>query len=660
MRSRRITILALISIINLIPTACYAWSNYFRVVNNFNFPLILSINPSIASVDNLCGGSINNIEVGPHAVSCEFQFNDSRFRNAGTLTLSKKEDPNSYCTYQYSYTESPFSYFDMRSEVFSEPVCQGNLKATELSVINPHNQALPRTLVGNVALGMDQGKSYEITHSLAEADCGGQGGDNCIIASPDLNASYVNKGSTLAQAIVLQNELDRYEPLNFEQMMGAHNAAISQQYTTSTSEYNMSHSDPDSYLSLTDQLNAGLRQIELDIEWYNNAVTICHDHVSKSLQGILCAGNFPLTTALNEMKIWIEKNPNALVFLYLDVNLPLTGHVFNLDTDLALLEPYIFTPTMAIQYFKVPNNTLPAYQLTQDALIHQFKKNIIITNDDDVANLKNSQYVFVNVQNVNVPPLEEDGVDTFLQSKYSSCKGVDKYTNIKNLYGDDPNHFNLLRLNADRTIINYISCVGDMPSDHYVDYYTTRNLPNMLNCPFNIFSTNMFGFTCDANSCNHHPTDPRLYSFLWSWELGYPLQAGGSNIAYVNSMTGHFENMPLKVNTIYSVLCVKPFTQLSPLAPLPWYIKNINITHLNSINVAAQSTCQKSGGFFAVPTTSYWMDDALNVIKATQTNPYNVIVNYQNIHGQWIPNAGYMKKGKQVILKTHSLLKVKL
>lgn len=655
MRLVKLTPFLMLSLAIIIPNVSYAWSNYFRLVNNFNVPFVITISPAVSDVNNLCGGSISNVEVNPHSFSCEFEFNTNIFHvpnNAGTITITKKEDPASFCVFNYSYTESILSYFDMRSENIASPTCYGNLKSKELSVVNDHNQALPRPLVGNLILGMDQGKSYQFTQSLSENDCGGRGGDNCIIASPDLDTVYVNNGSSLKQSIVLQNELDRYEPLNFEQMIGSHNSAISAHYTKSTSDYNMSRVDPDSYLTLTEQLNAGLRQIELDIEWYNNAVTVCHNHISKDIGPILCDGDPALKgTVLNEIKSWVAKNPEALIILYLDVNLPLTGHIAELDDALATLEPYVFTPDMAQQYYHISHNTLPLSQLTQDDVIRKYNKNIIITNDNNVEDVKASKYVFINTETVNVPPLEEHGVDTILQSKYAACSNIDKYSHVKNLYSDDPNHLNMLRVNADRTTINYLSCVESKSPEDYSDYFTTANISNMLNCPLNVFSTNMFGFTCDSNNCDNHPTDPRLYSFLWSWKLGYPLINHGSDIAYIDSKSGHFENEPLTAGDMYRVLCMKPMQQQSPTAPLEWTIETVKVGDLNNVATIAQDICKQKGGIFAVPTTSYWMDDAMTVIHAEKQDQYKILVNYQKINGHWTPNLNYAKVGQSLVRK---------
>lgn len=643
---------------------CYAWSNYFRFVNNFNVAMTLTISPTFANVKNLCGGDTQHIDVGAHSLSCAFEFTTAQanerdvLKNSGTITFSRKDDPSSVCIYKYNYAYHPESdnYSDLHSENIFLQSCQGNLKPTEITLVNDHNQILPRPLIDTLMSTEHKEKAEKMTESIAYADCGGKDSDNCLIVSPDLNATYLKNGSTLAQALLLQLELDRYEPLNFAQFIGSHNAAISRHYTKSVKLYNLSHSDPDHYLTLTDQLKSGVRQLELDVQWHKDAVTICHDDIDRDPQGILCEDNYPLSVALAEIKSWVEKNPHTFLFIYFDVHAPLLGHVDDIDKDLESLEPYIFTPAMAMKYYHVKNNALPASQLSQDDLIQKYQKNIIVTNDDDTDNLKNSRYIFVNVENSPAAPLPEFSLDTFLSSKASHCDDANKYDSMRELFiKDDPEHYNLLRLNEGRTVVNYVLSVDDRRPEQYVNYFTTQNLPSMLHCPINIFSTSMLGYTCNAHSCDVLSTDPKLYSFLWSWNLGYPLTHGGSNIAYINPNTAHFENDVLSSDHSYSVLCYRKTSSQKTPALLQWYLENLKMSNMNKIYDSAEAACQNSGGVFAVPTTSYWMSDVMNVIHANKMHAQYVIVNYQYINNEWVPNAVRVEKNGEQILKGHSL-----
>ncbi|ODN43565.1 hypothetical protein [Piscirickettsia litoralis] len=290
-------------------------------------------------------------------------------------------------------------------------------------------------------------------------------------------------------------------------------------------------------------------------------------------------------------------------------------------------------------YFNV--SSLPAYKLTAKILINKYHKNIVIVNDDGSSgggpDLTKSQYVLTAIDHSQATPLIHRSIDGFLPNKIKCVNNTSKYQRINKFYSDDSNHYNLFRMNADRTTINYVSSVGNKKPDQYSDYFTTGNIANLQACPVNIYAMNMLGFTCGSSSCDTHPTDPRLYSFLWSWGLGYPLRSSSSKIAYINPKTKHFENEEIIANNKYSVLCYKRpvLGQITPMASLNWYIKSIDFSQANKRDLV--KLCNASGGYFATPVTSYWMDDVLTKFKAN--NRY-LLVNYQYQNGQWIANDG--------------------
>ncbi|MCW5589805.1 MAG: hypothetical protein KIT27_09110, partial [Legionellales bacterium] len=545
------------------------------------------------------------------------------------------------------YQPIPYSYFDLHSEVFGQAQCHGNLLVNEISVINDHTKALVRPLTGNVILNIDATKAAETTQSLSEADCGGNQGDNCVILSPDLTHVDKEDSSNLAQSLYWQNQLDRFEPLNFEQFLGTHNSAVSPYYTHSNSDYNLSYGDPDNYATITEQLNSGFRQIELDIEWDQNNIIECHDHVSSSIQGILCAGNDGLIGSdpnthypLVEIKNWLTQHPHQLIILFLDVNLPLTNHIKELDQTLAYLEPYIFTPQLAQQYFSVAGNTLPAYLLSTDSLTEQFHKNIIIVATSDIADMQTSRYVFTRVLKSKLEPLAEKSVHDFL-SNGIACSGLAKYSAIVPFF--ENTHTNLIRINGDRTVLGYISSVGNQSPDSYNDYFTPFNIANLQSCPVNILSMNMLGYTCDSNQCQFHPTDPRLATVLWSWQLGYPLQKNGATIAYIDPKDKRFKNDPLQIGQSYSVLCYqKPLTPLTePTQSLMWFIvANMTVDNLNTVSQTAMQLCQQRGGIFATPTTRYQFDDMLTML-GNVTQPLLLNYQYDKSSKKWIANSGH-------------------
>jgi|GEM_PF-3586349 len=665
-------------------STCFAWSNYFRFYNNFNLPVILSFtNQTLdwyhaASIHDLKGGSTIGVRIEAKQLSDEFQFTDGKKHwysvfdgNTGSIKIAKADEPNSYCEFKYNYSRSSAaSYFKAHSEEISPPNCQGSLSAKEFSVVNDRTKEFPRPLAAGI-FNVDKLKAAKITESLAQADCGGQGGDNCIIASPDMDTYYLGKqGSTLGQALSLQTQLDQYEPLNAEQFIGAHNAAVSKHYTSNRiDKLNVSYGDPDNYLSVPDLLNSGVRQIELDVEWYKNKIVICHNHVSNIsfIKLITCSGDHAMagssTSPLNQIANWVNQHPDQFVIIYFDVNEPLDGHISanvagNLDAEIKQTlvwqdgKSMVFTPIDANADFNLSDGALPATRLSAYKLMHQYHKNIIITNDDGRSgggpDLGASQYVFTKVENSIKAPMPVRGVNDFVHFSAMSgastlpvsCTTVDKYNNIINFDSNESTHTNLLRLNGDRTIINYMGNAGDDPNG-YRDYFTPTNIRQIADCPVNVFSTNMLGATCGSNDCHIHPTDPRFYSFLWSWQLGYPLKGNADSLAYIDPNTYHFANQPLKAGT-YAALCLKRDTQvLAPIRTLTWKKESVTLNSgdPHAAWVAANKACKNAGldFVFAAPTTAYLLSDVKLALGKLQSK---LLINYyQKQGGTWIANS---------------------
>jgi hypothetical protein len=157
----------------------------------------------------------------------------------------------------------------------------------------------------------------------------------------------------------------------------------------------------------------------------------------------------------------------------------------------------------------------------------------------------------------------------------------------------------------------------------------------------------MIGYTCQDQNCVRLSTDPKLYSFLWSWGLGYPLIEGGGKLAYINPKTAHFENETLAAKESYSILCLRPQSLRRP-APLRWYLAELKAGDTDKLVDQAEATCRQTGGHFAAPTTSYWMSDVVDLIHAQENKTNRVLVNYQNRNGEWLVNES---------LHAHSLVK---
>ena len=127
--------------------------------------------------------------------------------------------------------------------------------------------------------------------------------DNTAIADHQQSWAY--------QALAKQNLLDNAVPISEGFRVMAHNAFNS-------TAYGAIHIDPNHSLSITEQLDTGVRYLELDAHWitqvkdipFGKALLLCHagsDHVG-------CSGSERyLKDAVVEINDWLRKNPRDVV-----------------------------------------------------------------------------------------------------------------------------------------------------------------------------------------------------------------------------------------------------------------------------------------------------------------------------------------------------------
>ena len=164
-------------------------------------------------------------------------------------------------------------------------------------------------------------------------------------------------------ALSFQRELQRFEPLARSTLIGTHNSAISQAYGFGIEQDYLAKLLPKRQfyqgddlgegvcqsLSVLDQLQLGLRHVEIDINsgYYTGNLTrldeihVCHSPVPLDValvaevdvaldragvvdgwhaENLSCeATNVPFRTMLLEVKGWLDAHPEEVVVLYLDV-----------------------------------------------------------------------------------------------------------------------------------------------------------------------------------------------------------------------------------------------------------------------------------------------------------------------------------------------------
>ena len=156
-------------------------------------------------------------------------------------------------------------------------------------------------------------------------------------------ASHSTAGSWVNKAIALQDQIGSAAPINATNQLGTHNSTISSFYVSGGNCNSPLHAafttlacrDPNQLISLTNQLNQGIRHLELDVIQKNTTMYLCHFHIKNSsnttkggiehiLDAVLCPtkalvdGNkiSYLDHAFNEINSWLNHNPNTLIYLY--------------------------------------------------------------------------------------------------------------------------------------------------------------------------------------------------------------------------------------------------------------------------------------------------------------------------------------------------------
>eukprot|EP01080_Neovahlkampfia_damariscottae_P005353 gene5353-9161_t len=162
----------------------------------------------------------------------------------------------------------------------------------------------------------------------------------------------------LKRAVKLQRDLSYEHPLNYVMMPSTHNSAITYadsygelqpEYTGILKKLLPPQKNPlviiaNHWVSVTDQLNMGIRHIELDVHWFQNDARICHasnvqiDSINKIIKNIGsvigmeipwntqklgCAGlNRNFDDSLKEIKLWYDKpeNKDEILVIFLDID----------------------------------------------------------------------------------------------------------------------------------------------------------------------------------------------------------------------------------------------------------------------------------------------------------------------------------------------------
>jgi len=147
-------------------------------------------------------------------------------------------------------------------------------------------------------------------------------------------------------ALLNQRNLGGYEPLNWTQYIGTHNA-----FNSAADGYPA----PNQIYSLTDQLNMGSRSLSLDIHWFNAQIRFCH---GQKEHGGCSAVDRYYSNGIKEIGNWLRAHPDEVISIVFedrsdahdeDVNAPLAAYLGDLIYTPADGEAQGFKPPLKIK-----------------------------------------------------------------------------------------------------------------------------------------------------------------------------------------------------------------------------------------------------------------------------------------------------------------------
>lgn len=326
---------------------------------------------------------------------------------------------------------------------------------------------------------------------------------------PEMNRPW------LMTALKLQREIDLDVPLNEATFLGTHNSFNSKSYQITLVRY----MDPNQTLSIAEQLDAGVRSIELDAHWtLNNKFTyeilLCHGQPTHFGCSIF---DRPFGLGLQELRDWLKANPGELVLLYIERHL--NGHEAKMAALLhEYLDDYIFKPSTIKNNADNHECTSLPTNISKADILRTGKQLIIVTKECDRNKTEINDYVFMGIGDIPAYPY------TFIDSKLNAFTNYPDCGKSK-IFGPDPNHTSLWRIMEDRTLI------GGMAEPQKWLY--DQDMHELLHCGINWPTVDMLA-----------AYDSRLFASIWSWAVNYP-QPNQGNCAMYKYDEG-FKNMPCK------------------------------------------------------------------------------------------------------------------
>jgi hypothetical protein len=388
------------------------------------------------------------------------------------------------------------------------------------------------------------------------------------------------------RALALQYELGGDVALRNAPWIGTHNSFNSRAEMGPT----LSTEDSNQRISITDQLEQGIRSIELDLHWFPSlqgggfAPVVCHateEHVG-------CTTEKPLGPVLDEIAAWLRApgNVDQVILLYLEDDLNAGQEAYDavahaINTKLGDL---VFRPPAGGDCAPLP------LTLTREQVLAAGAQ-VLIVDDCGLGHAWRSVVFDWSAHEENRPRGFMDFPDCgpdFSRETYEST---------------------LVRYYEDSTRVTATFGTKD-------DGITPETAARMARCGVDLFGLDQLAFD-----------DPRLAALVWSWAPGEP--AGGPCVAQRvtdDDPFGHWfaERCGLRRRPA----CRRPDGS--------WVIPKRGVRAKKGRT--AKARCRKRHASFSVPRTGF--EAQLLRLAMQSAGAREVLLGYKHREGEWVPKDG--------------------
>lgn len=391
------------------------------------------------------------------------------------------------------------------------------------------------------------------------------------------------KSTWTYKALMLQGDIDLYSPLGKSSFITTHNS-----YNAGVYSQNGSYIDPNQKISVYDQLQIGVRALELDVHYTLSSSgfwpwewKISEELKLSHAKGDL--GTHPndrfFTQGLNEIKNWLSQNPDEVIIIYLE-------DYMEGKYDKAISEMNGIIGSLVYK----PNGCQSLPMNISKSNVLGAGKQILLTGGN-CATVNWSNYVF--------------------KGSFSSTESLANFTSYPTCTAGSKNpaylQSHLVRIFEDSTTLSDIFGNPGPP-------ITATDAFNMTKCGIGAIGLDQIV-----------PNDPRLAAQIWSWGTNEPNNVGGEDCA-VQRHDGRFNDLPC---TLQRVVACRDQSSNN------WFLTQLSYMWTEAAE-ACSSEFPGDDKVFSVPVNGY-ENAKLHGVK-TASGVYDAWINYTDMvtEGVWV------------------------